>query len=243
MPSEPMNEEASFRRPTGSRFITNQQHRHPTPSNASHLLLVPLLRRYSWGCILLLKLIVSHDLSTTSAFISPSLYQPQQLYQNDPFSSTTSLMRRSSSFAVIKQSSRKWFPTRLNASVPKSSQNLHQQPQHLERKRHEEEKIYRRQSTAKREFKTLLRVGLPSMLAGLLAYLTFPFLAMTLASSVNSAGALTVLSTDSSQFVQNFLSVSSLLFSILVGQTCTLRYFYFSLVLVFPVNKATPLSP
>jgi hypothetical protein len=45
-----------------------------------------------------------------------------------------------------------------------------------------------------------------------------------LASSVSSSGALTVLSTDSSQFVQNFLSVSSLLFSILVGQTC--KYFF-----------------
>jgi hypothetical protein len=65
-------------------------------------------------------------------------------------------------------------------------------------------------------------VGLPSLLAGIVSYLIFPFLAMTLASSVTSAGALTVLSTDSSQFVQNFLSVSSLLFSILVGQTCTL---------------------
>jgi hypothetical protein len=72
-----------------------------------------------------------------------------------------------------------------------------------------------------RELRTLLRVGVPSVLAGILAYLIFPGAAILLASSVSSAGALTVLSTDSSQFVQNFLSVSSLLFSILVGQTCT----------------------
>jgi hypothetical protein len=85
------------------------------------------------------------------------------------------------------------------------------------------DKHFRLQNRRKREVRTLLRVGLPSILAGLFAYFVFPFAAITLASSVNSAGALTVLSTDSSQFVQNFLSVSSLLFSILVGQTCKCR--------------------
>jgi hypothetical protein len=51
------------------------------------------------------------------------------------------------------------------------------------------------------------------------ATLIFPALALFLASTMNDAGVFTVLSQDSSQFVQNFLSVSSLLFSILVGQT------------------------
>ena len=69
---------------------------------------------------------------------------------------------------------------------------------------------------------TLLRVSIPSILAGIVATLTFPGLSMGLATLMNDAGVFTVLSTDSSQFVQNFLTVAGLLFSILVGQTyCT----------------------
>lgn len=69
------------------------------------------------------------------------------------------------------------------------------------------------------QVKTLLRVIIPSVLSGLVAYLTFPAMALGLATTFNDAGVFTVLSTDSSQFVQNFLTVSGLLFSILVGQT------------------------
>ncbi|KAI2505238.1 hypothetical protein MHU86_9234 [Fragilaria crotonensis] len=47
---------------------------------------------------------------------------------------------------------------------------------------------------------------------------------MLLASSMNSAGVFQVLSQDSSQFVQNFLTVAGLLFSILVGQTYYFMY-------------------
>ena len=69
---------------------------------------------------------------------------------------------------------------------------------------------------------TLLRVSIPSVLAGVAATLLFPGLSMGLATLMNDAGVFTVLSTDSSQFVQNFLTVAGLLFSILVGQTyCT----------------------
>jgi hypothetical protein len=67
---------------------------------------------------------------------------------------------------------------------------------------------------------TLLRVGIPSILAGFAAYLFFPAAALTLASSMHSPGVFSVLAQDSSQFVQNFLTVAGLLFSILVGQTC-----------------------
>lgn len=66
---------------------------------------------------------------------------------------------------------------------------------------------------------TFLRVSIPSVLGGVAATLAFPALSMTLATVMNDAGVFTVLSTDSSQFVQNFVSVASLLFSILVGQT------------------------
>jgi hypothetical protein len=69
------------------------------------------------------------------------------------------------------------------------------------------------------QIKTLIRVVLPSLAVGAAAIFAFPGLSMFLVSLVNDQGAMTVLSTDSSQFVQNFLSVSSLLFSILVGQT------------------------
>ena len=78
--------------------------------------------------------------------------------------------------------------------------------------------------SSKEQLITLLRVGIPSMLAGVVAFLLFPALALTLASVMNDAGVFAVLSQDSSQFVQNFLTVSSLLFSILVGQTYYFMY-------------------
>lgn len=71
---------------------------------------------------------------------------------------------------------------------------------------------------------TLIRVGLPSLISGIVAFLIFPVLALFLASIVNDAGVFAVLSQDSSQFVQNFLTVSGLLFSILIGQTYAFLY-------------------
>jgi hypothetical protein len=77
---------------------------------------------------------------------------------------------------------------------------------------------------AKFQIITLIRVGLPSIVAGIAAFFVFPFLALFLASIVNDAGVFAVLSQDSSQFVQNFLTVSGLLFSILIGQTYAFLY-------------------
>ncbi len=71
---------------------------------------------------------------------------------------------------------------------------------------------------------TLFRVGIPSILAGITAFFLFPALALFLASIVNDTGVFAVLSQDSSQFVQNFLTVSGLLFSILIGQTYAFLY-------------------
>jgi len=71
---------------------------------------------------------------------------------------------------------------------------------------------------------TLLRVGIPSLISGILSFFIFPLLALFLASVMNDAGVFAVLSQDSSQFVQNFLTVSGLLFSILVGQTYAFLY-------------------
>lgn len=70
------------------------------------------------------------------------------------------------------------------------------------------------------QLQTLLRVAIPSILAGVGAMLVFPAASLWVAGLVNDAGAFTVLSQDASQFVQNFLTVAGLLFSILVGQTC-----------------------
>jgi len=71
---------------------------------------------------------------------------------------------------------------------------------------------------------TFLRVGIPSLVSGIAAFFAFPVLALFLASIVNDAGVFAVLSQDSSQFVQNFLTVSGLLFSILIGQTYAFLY-------------------
>jgi hypothetical protein len=70
---------------------------------------------------------------------------------------------------------------------------------------------------------TFARVIIPSVIAGIVAYLIFPALAMFLCTTLNDAGVFAVLSQDSSQFVQNFLTVSGLLFSILVGQVRCFR--------------------
>lgn len=78
------------------------------------------------------------------------------------------------------------------------------------------------------QMKTLLRVGVPSLTAAILAAVAYPSMAMGLAywigDNTNNGGVFAVLSQDSSQFVQNFLTVSSLLFSILVGQTYYFLY-------------------
>jgi hypothetical protein len=71
---------------------------------------------------------------------------------------------------------------------------------------------------------TLSRIVVPAVFAAAAAFLVFPPLAIFLATLVNNAGVFAVLSQDSSQFVQNFLTVGGLLFSILVGQTYYFMY-------------------
>ena len=53
---------------------------------------------------------------------------------------------------------------------------------------------------------TLIRVFVPSLLAGIGSFLAFPGLSLWLCSLWNDAGVFAVLSQDSSQFVQNFLT-------------------------------------
>jgi len=74
------------------------------------------------------------------------------------------------------------------------------------------------------QFETLGRILLPSLLSSLLAYLLFPPLSLGLSYLINDAATFAVLSVDSSQFIQNFLTVTGLTFSILVGQTYYFMY-------------------
>ncbi|KAL7460254.1 hypothetical protein ACHAXS_000716 [Conticribra weissflogii] len=74
------------------------------------------------------------------------------------------------------------------------------------------------------QLQTLSRILLPSLLSSLLAYLLFPPLALQLSYLINDSATFAVLSVDSSQFIQNFLTVTGLTFSILVGQTYYFMY-------------------
>jgi hypothetical protein len=86
---------------------------------------------------------------------------------------------------------------------------------------------------------TLIRVGVPSVISGILATLAFPGMALFLGSLFNDAGVFAILSQDSSQFVQNFLSIASLLFSILVGQTYYFMYQQQEMVYYALFNEVT----
>jgi len=74
------------------------------------------------------------------------------------------------------------------------------------------------------QLQTLSRILLPSLGSSLLAYLLFPPLALQLSYLINDSATFAVLSVDSSQFIQNFLTVTGLTFSILVGQTYYFMY-------------------
>jgi len=75
----------------------------------------------------------------------------------------------------------------------------------------------------KRKRQTLLRVVLPSLVAGVGAALIFPAISLFLKTFLD-AGELSILGNDSSQFVQNFVTVNGLLFSILAGNTYYFLY-------------------
>ena len=71
---------------------------------------------------------------------------------------------------------------------------------------------------------TVLRVGVPSLLASTAAKLVYPSVALWLAAVINDSGAFAVISQDSSQYIQNILTTSGLVFSLLVGQTYYFMY-------------------
>eukprot|EP00934_Nitzschia_sp_Nitz4_P000747 Nitzschia sp. Nitz4//scaffold64_size103689//33060//34274//NITZ4_004429-RA/size103689-processed-gene-0.165-mRNA-1//1//CDS//3329556109//747//frame0 len=71
---------------------------------------------------------------------------------------------------------------------------------------------------------TLVRVGLPGLILGTATHIVYPDIAMKIANLIDDAGVFEVVSQDSSQFIQNILNTSGLMFSILVGQTYYFMY-------------------
>jgi len=74
------------------------------------------------------------------------------------------------------------------------------------------------------QLETLSRIILPSAFASIGAFFIFPPLSLGLSYLINDSATFAVLSVDSSQFIQNFLTVTGLTFSILVGQTYYFMY-------------------
>ena len=74
------------------------------------------------------------------------------------------------------------------------------------------------------QLETLSRIIVPSALASIGAFFIFPPLSLGLSYLINDSATFAVLSVDSSQFIQNFLTVTGLTFSILVGQTYYFMY-------------------
>jgi hypothetical protein len=71
---------------------------------------------------------------------------------------------------------------------------------------------------------TLLRVGVPSLFLAASATIAYPTVAMELANQINDSGVFAVVAQDASQYIQNILTTSGLMFSILVGQTYYFMY-------------------
>jgi len=71
---------------------------------------------------------------------------------------------------------------------------------------------------------TLFRIGIPSIVSGLLATCAFPFVSFHLASLLQDRSVFHVLATDASAYVQNFLSVTGLLYGLILGETFSFVY-------------------
>jgi len=75
------------------------------------------------------------------------------------------------------------------------------------------------------QIKTLVRVGLPAFLLAAIGSASYPSIVMVLAGILeNDHGVFAVLSQDASQYVQNILTTSGLMFSILVGYSYYFLY-------------------
>jgi hypothetical protein len=71
---------------------------------------------------------------------------------------------------------------------------------------------------------TVLRAGLPAFGLAIFSKWVYPSLSLLLASYINDSGVFTVISQDLSQYIQNILTTSGLVFALLVGQTYYFMY-------------------
>ena len=71
---------------------------------------------------------------------------------------------------------------------------------------------------------TLLRVGIPATLLASIAYLIYPGISLAIFTWINDADATSVVANDYSQYIQNILTTSGLMFSITVGYTYYFLY-------------------
>ena len=71
---------------------------------------------------------------------------------------------------------------------------------------------------------TLLRVGVPSAIIATIAYLIYPSVSMIIFGWINDIDATSVVANDYSQYIQNILTTSGLMFSITVGYTYYFLY-------------------
>jgi hypothetical protein len=71
---------------------------------------------------------------------------------------------------------------------------------------------------------TLMRVGIPSLFLAASAGIAYPSVAMWLADLIDDSAVFAVVAQDASQYIQNILTTSGLIFSILVGQTYYFMY-------------------
>lgn len=71
---------------------------------------------------------------------------------------------------------------------------------------------------------TILRVGIPSLFLSASANIAYPYVSIALANLINDSGVFAVVAQDASQYIQNVLTTSGLVFSILVGQTYYFMY-------------------
>jgi hypothetical protein len=74
------------------------------------------------------------------------------------------------------------------------------------------------------QYISLLRVGIPALFNFGFAKLLYPIAASTLAVVINDSGVFAVVAQDASQYIQNILTTSGLVFSLLVGYTYYFMY-------------------
>lgn len=91
-------------------------------------------------------------------------------------------------------------------------------------KKNDNKVLYPNEAAA--EIKTLIRVGIPSIALAILAGIIYTPLCLFIANDIvqNDQGVFTVVSQDSSQYIQNILTTSGLMFSILTGYTYYFMY-------------------